>query len=161
MCQTCKLITLLVYHSSISSITRPYHYSHWQILFQHPKLPQNTTFYSILTILKLTHTALTPFSQLSLRIYHRKKVKNVKSLNNHNFVTVGPTELADTSLESSLHALSDAVNISWLKRTIKPQSGFIPQSFYGKALPSLSLPDSFSASKITPKYQISWNSDDT
>ena len=41
-----------------------------------------------------------------MRVTQQKGNKD-KSLNAHNSVTIGPTELADPSLESSFHALSD------------------------------------------------------
>ena len=47
------------------------------------------------------------FSKLPLRVTQQKGNKDIKSLNAHNSVTIGPTELADPSLESSFHALSD------------------------------------------------------
>ena len=47
------------------------------------------------------------FPKLPLRVTHQKGNKDIKSLNAHNSVTIGPTELADPSLESSFHALSD------------------------------------------------------
>ena len=47
------------------------------------------------------------FPKLPLRVTQQKGNKDIKSLNAHNSVTIGPTELADPSLESSFHALSD------------------------------------------------------
>ena len=47
------------------------------------------------------------FPKLLLRVTQQKGNKDIKSLNAHNSVTIGPTELADPSLESSFHALSD------------------------------------------------------
>ena len=47
------------------------------------------------------------FPKLPLRVTQLKGNKDIKSLNAHNSVTIGPTELADPSLESSFHALSD------------------------------------------------------
>ena len=45
--------------------------------------------------------------KLPLRVTQQKGNKDIKSLNAHNSVTIGPTGLADPSLESSFHALSD------------------------------------------------------
>ena len=44
-------------------------------------------------------------------VTQQKGNKDIKSLNAHNSVTIGPTDLADPSLESSFHALSDLVNV--------------------------------------------------
>ena len=51
------------------------------------------------------------FPKLPLRVTQQKGNKDIKSLNAHNSVTIGPTELADPSLESSFHALSDGQSV--------------------------------------------------
>ena len=47
------------------------------------------------------------YPKLPLRVTQQKGNTDIKSLNAHNSVIIGPTELADPSLESSFHALSD------------------------------------------------------
>ena len=62
-----------------------------------------TTFHSLLTLKRYNRF----FKKLPLRVTQQKGNKDIKSLNAHNSVTIRPTELADPSLESSFHAVSD------------------------------------------------------
>ena len=73
-------------------------------VFKDPHPRCNTCRYNIHLTLKSYDRF---FPKLPLRVTQQTGNKDIKSLNAHNSVTIGPTELADPSLESSFHALSD------------------------------------------------------
>ena len=81
------------------------------------------------SLLDLALININPWSFLApMRTSHSKGVprgknqKKFKSLNGHNSVTIGPTELADPSLESSIHALSDGPCVVCVERADDVQS---------------------------------------